>query len=99
MTNNSFHSMYRNAPDAEKAKYMVYAESIEIIAHLHETLVPPFKAVSRHFFPVVCGESPVLALDGEIVWRCSCLHFQMKQFGISPGVTAITINSNRYISF
>src|SRR5690242_9291729 len=67
---DSFYCINGNTPDPEKPKYMVDAESIEIIAHLMKALFPPFKMVLFHLFPVVGGKAPVLSFDGEIIrWR------------------------------
>src|SRR5687767_250030 len=74
---DAFHRMRGDAPYAEKTEYMIDAESIEVIAHLDKTLMPPFKAIRRHSFPVIRGKAPVLAAYREIIRRRAGLQIHM----------------------
>ena len=58
---------------------MIDSESVKIIAHLNESLVPPFKIIYRHLFPIVSGKAPILSFDGKIIrWRTG-LQIEMEE--------------------
>ena len=78
----------RNIPDAEEAKDVVNPESIKIFAHLSKACLPPSVAVLGHLFPVVGRETPVLAVLGKSIRRCTCLGIQIKEFRVLPCVHA-----------
>src|SRR6185312_13532415 len=94
-----FGFLNRYAPDPEKAKDMVYAESIKINRHLFKTILPPAIIILIHLLPVVSRKSPVLALQGEGVRRRACLLIQVKEFRRHPGIATIPVNANRNIPF
>src|SRR5688500_6141114 len=78
ISHGSFNRMNRDAPYAEESQNMINSECIKIITHLHEALMPPFKSVFRHLFPIISRESPVLSLHRKIIGRSACLVIQMK---------------------
>ena len=96
---NTFYCISRYAPYSKKAQYMINSESIEIFTHLLKTLSPPTKSILLHFFPVVGRKTPVLAFNGKIIRRCTCLCIHIIQFGCHPGIAAIAVNTNRQIAF
>ena len=77
---------------------MVYAVGIEILRHVLETAYPPLTVVLKHSFPVIGGESPVLSIHGEIIWRRSCLSVQIEVFRLHPYITAIAVHADGDIS-
>src|SRR5215467_8035499 len=78
---------------------MINTKCIEIITHLHKPLMPPFKSVCGHLFPIVSRESPILTFYGKIIRRRSCLHFKMEEFRLYPSITSISINADWDIPF
>src|SRR5690606_17380702 len=75
MSHHTLYCMSRYTPNPEESKYMIDSESIEIVTHLFETLLPPGKAIFLHAFPVICGEFPVLSNGSEIIRWCTGLFF------------------------
>src|ERR1700712_5533964 len=73
MSHAAFHRTHRNAPDAEKTKYMIDAESIKIITHLLKSFLPPVETIFRHLFPIVSGKTPVLSAHSKSIGRRASL--------------------------
>src|SRR5438132_2837118 len=90
--------MIRDAPDTEKAKYMIYSESIEIITHLLKALLPPGKTIFSHFLPVISREAPVLTGYSKIIGWCTGLYIDMIKFRMLPCISAVTIDADWNIS-
>ncbi len=93
------HSIQRYLPYAEESKDVVYAVGIEIFRHFSETRFPPGKAVTAHFLPVVCRESPVLSEYRKIVRRCTCLAVKVKELWRLPCVNACTGDADGDVAF
>ena len=85
-------------PDAEESQHVVNAVSIEELRHVLEAAHPPLTAVLQHLVPVVCGESPVLSVDREIVWRRSRLSVKIEVFGFHPHVATISVYADGDVS-
>jgi hypothetical protein len=98
-TQDAFHRMFRNAPDAEKTKDVIDTERIEIITHLQETLAPPFKTVFLHAVPVVGRETPVLPFYRKIVRRRPGLLIHVVQIGRRPRIATVPENTDGNITF
>src|SRR6478736_6432776 len=90
-SHDSFYCICRYTPDAEKSENMINPECIEIITHLHESAMPPFKTVLRHLVPVISWESPVLTTNSKTIWRCPCLLIHMVQPRFHPCITTVAI--------
>ena len=84
MSQQSIHTGERYLPNAEETQYVVYAESIKIVGHLFQTLMPPFIPIFRHSFPIVGGKAPVLSCDAEGIGGSTCLSVHMKQLRGHP---------------
>ena len=50
-----------------------------------------------HDIPVVCGESPVLPVDREIIGRSTRLSVEIEVMGFCPGFHAVAADTNRNI--
>src|SRR5687768_12048097 len=98
-THQSFYGMNRDTPYPKKSEDMIYSEGIKIIAHLYKPLMPPFEMIDRHLLPIICGKSPVLSFDSEIIRWSACLNIEMEQFRLYPCITPIPVNPDRNISF
>src|SRR5882672_3732901 len=81
---DTLHGIHGYAPYPEKPQYVVDAESVEVIAHLLKTALPPAKSVLLHFLPVIGRKAPVLTLHCKIVRRCAGLLVHMVQAGFHP---------------
>ncbi len=99
MPQYALYSMHGYAPNPEEPKYMIDPESVKIIAHLLEPLLPPGKSAFTHCSPVIGWETPVLPCYSKIIWRGTGLHIHVVQLGVLPGISAIAVNSNGYITF
>ena len=82
------HGVHRDLPDAEEAQHVVDAVGVEVLRHLAQTVFPPGKAVLAHLVPVVGGEAPVLAQDGEVIGGSAGLAVHVEQACVGPGVDA-----------
>ena len=69
MSQQARNMLDRDFPYTEKAQYMIYTESLEVVGHALETLAPPGKAVSSHYVPSVDGKTPVLPILGKLIRR------------------------------
>ena len=63
----------RNLPNPEKSEYMVNAEEVEVLLHVLQSGLPPCEIVLFHLVPVVCRETPHLAVCRECVRRSTGL--------------------------
>ena len=95
----TLHSMGRNTPDAEETKYMINTESIKIITHLFKALFPPGKIIFLHFFPIIGWKTPILTNCSKVIWRSTGLPIHIVHFRSHPGITTISRNANRNITF
>src|SRR6516162_8599853 len=70
MSEDAFHRIDRDAPNAKEPKDMVDSESIEIFSHLRKAMFPPGITIGLHSRPIISRKAPVLPLDAEGVrWR------------------------------
>ena len=99
MTDARIHRSDRYLPYTEEAENVVYAIRIEESRHVAETSHPPATAVVKHTRPVVRGESPVLSVVREGVWRCSRLSVEVEIFRFLPYIAAVAVHSDRYVAF
>ena len=91
-------SVGRDFPYTEEAQHVVNTISIEILRHVLEATYPPATAVFYHLVPVVCRESPVLSVYGEVVWRCSSLSVEVEVTRLLHDVTSVAVNANRNVT-
>ena len=85
-------------PDAEEAEYVVDAIGIEIFLHVLKPAYPPLATVLQYLVPVVGGEAPVLAVDGEIIGRCSCLTVEVEILWFLPHVAPMSLHADGYVA-
>jgi hypothetical protein len=90
---------YRNAPYPEEPKHVIDPESIKIITHLDEALVPPVKMILGHLLPVVRRETPILSLHCKRIRRRASLELHVVQIRFNPCITTKAMYANRNISF
>ena len=100
MPQQSEDSIQWNLPDTEEAQYMVDTDGIEILLHPAQTLVEPFhqrQLFCFHFSfltPVVGGESPVLAIEREVIRWCTRLGIKMEELRMSSSLYTLTIDTD-----
>ena len=98
---NIDYEMYKEPLDEKTAYFltedMIDPVSIEVFRHFLKTLHPPAVSVFFHDIPVVCGESPVLPVDREIIGRSTRLSVEIEVMGFCPGFHAVAADTNRNI--
>ena len=98
LSGQTVNAVDRYLPDAEESEYVVDAIGIEEMRHILEATCPPLAAVLQHLVPIVCRESPVLSVHGEIVGRCSSLSVEVEVFGFHPHVATVSVHSDRDVA-
>ena len=86
-----------NRPNAEETENVVNPVGTEILRHSTKPLLPPEIAVSRHPFPIVRGEAPILASSREIIWWSSCHHIHIEEVRLVPSLHATRTDANRKV--
>ena len=94
LSQQSVNGIYRNLPYPEESKHMVDAVGVKIFRHVGEAAHPPLAVVLEHLVPVVGGKSPVLSVDREVVWWCSCLSVEVEVARLLPHVASMAVHAD-----
>ena len=73
---------------------MVDTVGVEILCHFAESAYPPLAVVLQHLVPVVCRESPVLAIGRERIGRGTSLTIQVEILRFNPCLNAVATDAD-----